>query len=207
MVGSLAGSAVAVLCVACPPVGITLGVVGAIVITYQFVHNMSASGGDIGAAADDTFLKPLENPFGFGFAFGATCTAPFAAATKGVPGALMPKGTPSAEPTNAMDIAAKLQNAAIDEGPTVTLYTKLTQFPQAGRALSTSVDDSALANAARVDGKLYKAVIPKLLYDTLLNNKFADLYNTSFLNGGTGKEFKILPQATQFVVHFFTEVL
>ncbi len=91
-VASLGGSALAVACVAFPPAGVVVASVGGAIATGALIYNTVKRKGNFVAALDDTFLKPLEDPFNFGFAFGAMATGPVAAITEGVPGALMPGG-------------------------------------------------------------------------------------------------------------------
>jgi RHS repeat-associated protein len=94
--------------------------------------------------------------------------------------------------------------AAADTGPTIQVVTKLTQAPQAGRALSVAVGDGAeaLANVARVDGQVYIAKIPKALIEQL---RSAGLLRESVTNMGGRQaiEYRFEPQAIEFILPFF----
>jgi RHS repeat-associated protein len=99
---------------------------------------------------------------------------------------------------------AALQRAASDTGPMVQVVTRLTQAPQAGRALSVAVGENAtaLANAARSGGQVYTASIPKALIETL---RTANLVQQSVtrMGGTTAIEYRFAPQAAEFILQFF----
>jgi len=99
-----------------------------------------------------------------------------------------------------------LEEAAASSGPTVEVVTKLTQLPQAGRALSVATGEGAeqLANAARSTGQIFRAQVPKTLMDQLERSGLA-MRSTSQMVGSnaTAVEYRFLPQATQFITSFF----
>lgn len=100
-----------------------------------------------------------------------------------------------------------LEAAANSGGPTVRVVTNLTQAPQAGRALSVATGDGAeaLADAARSGGQTYVANIPKALLDLMERTGLAESSTTN-MGGAIASEVKFQPQATEFVVKFFTRV-
>ncbi len=102
---------------------------------------------------------------------------------------------------------AELARAAAAEGPTVEVLTKLTSAPQAGRALSVATGEgaNALANAARSAGNLYQAQIPKALLMTLEKAGLA-LPSATNMGGKAATEYRILPQAAEFIVKYFRQV-
>ena len=88
------------------------------------------------------------------------------------------------------------------------IVTKLTQFPQAGRALSVATGDGAeaLANAARSTGQIYKANIPQALLEQLERSGLAMKSTTQMgKSTATAVEYRFLPQATRFITSFFKE--
>ena len=99
---------------------------------------------------------------------------------------------------------AALQAAADSGGETVTVVTRLTQAPVAGRALSTAVGDGAeaLASAAREGGTTYTAQIPKKFVDLAVNKGLARESTTS-MGGTVGREVRFAPAVTEFIVKFF----
>ncbi len=58
------------------------------------------------------------------------------------------------------NMISKLSNSS---GSVTPVFTKLTSAPAAGRALSVSVGETSLANAARESGQIYSAKIPTAL--------------------------------------------
>jgi hypothetical protein len=99
---------------------------------------------------------------------------------------------------------AALEAAANSGGSTIRIITRLTQAPQAGRALSTAVGDGAeaLAGAAQPGGQVFVANIPSALISAM---KQAGLVTESITSMGaaTATELRFLPQATEFIVRFF----
>jgi hypothetical protein len=88
---------------------------------------------------------------------------------------------------------------------TVQIVTKLTQFPQAGRALSVATGEGAeaLANAARSAGQLYRANVPKALLDQMVRSGLAQPSTTQMVgSAATATEYRFLPQATRFITFF-----
>ena len=88
------------------------------------------------------------------------------------------------------------------------LVTKLTQFPQAGRALSVATGEGAeaLANAARSTGQLYRANVPQALLGQLERSGLAIRSTTQMAgSNATAIEYRFLPQATRFITSFFKE--
>ena len=101
-----------------------------------------------------------------------------------------------------------LEAAASSSGPTVQIVTKLTQFPQAGRALSVATGEGAeaLANAARSTGQLYRANVPQALLQQLERSGLAVRSTTQMAeSNATATEYRFLPQATRFITFFFKE--
>lgn len=101
-----------------------------------------------------------------------------------------------------------LEAAASSSGPTVQIVTKLTQFPQAGRALSVATGEGAeaLANAARSTGQLYRANVPQALLGQLERSGLAIKSTTQMAgSNATAIEYRFLPQATRFITSFFKE--
>jgi RHS repeat-associated protein len=101
-----------------------------------------------------------------------------------------------------------LEAAASSSGPTVQIVTKLTQFPQAGRALSVATGEGAeaLANAARSTGQLYRANVPQALLGQLERSGLAIRSTTQMAgSNATAIEYRFLPQATRFITSFFKE--
>ena len=99
-----------------------------------------------------------------------------------------------------------LEAAASSSGPTVQIVTKLTQFPQAGRALSVATGEGAeaLANAARSTGQLYRANVPQALLGQLERSGLAVRSTTQMAgSNATATEYRFLPQATRFITSFF----
>ncbi len=102
---------------------------------------------------------------------------------------------------------SELARAASAEGPAVQVVTRLTSAPEAGRALSISTGEgaTALSNAARASGNLYQAQIPKAFLAVLEKNGLAFSQRT-MMNGKVGMEYRILPQATEYIVKLFRQV-
>jgi hypothetical protein len=99
---------------------------------------------------------------------------------------------------------ATLEAATNDAGPTVQVFTRLTQAPAPGRALSVAVGDGAeaLAGAARSGGQTYTARIPKALIETM---KRAGLVEESVTQMGSARavELRFRPEAAEFIMRFF----
>ena len=100
-----------------------------------------------------------------------------------------------------------LQAAARAEGPTVQVFTKLTQAPEAGRALSVATGENAqaLANAARTGGQMFEGQIPSALVTELQNAGLAEVRLTQ-MSDTVAKEIRFLPQATEFIEQFLKPV-
>ena len=94
--------------------------------------------------------------------------------------------------------------ADVASGPTVQVFTKLTQFPQANRPLYCAVGQNAeaLANAARTTGTVYSAQIPEQLYNALLRIGWA-IPATTEMGGVVGKEIMFNPRAVKLILKFF----
>jgi hypothetical protein len=82
-----------------------------------------------------------------------------------------------------------IQAAAAAGGSTVTVVTRLTSAPEAGRALSTAVGQGAeaLTDAARAGGQLYSAQIPKALISVLEGAGLVQRSTTS-MGGAVGTD-------------------
>ena len=103
--------------------------------------------------------------------------------------------------------SAVLQKALLAGGPTVTMITRLTQSPQAGRALSAASGQTAqaLSKAARVGGSLFRAKVPKGLLVQL--ESVGLVRRTTTLMGKTrGLEYRFHPNAAEFVKGLFRKV-
>jgi|SRR5688572_24951689 len=92
-------------------------------------------------------------------------------------------------------------------GHTVELFTKLTQSPAAGRALSAAGGEraQALAAASRATGTLYMARIPEHAIRMLQKAGLVEIHRT-LMNGVRGVEYRFLPQATDYLSRYFKEI-
>lgn len=95
-----------------------------------------------------------------------------------------------------------LQNLANSSGPTTTVFTRLTQAPEAGRALSVAVDNPCLANAARQGGQLFTANIPNALINSLEQVGLATR-STTLMGSTVSIEIRFSPAITQYIVNLF----
>jgi hypothetical protein len=97
-----------------------------------------------------------------------------------------------------------LDLAAESGGPTTRVVTRLTEAPQAGRALSVATGDGAdaLASAARTGGLTYAADIPNTLLVQLERVGLARRVTTS-MGGVTAQEIRFMPGASDYIVRFF----
>ena len=94
--------------------------------------------------------------------------------------------------------------AASAGGETVQVVTDLSSAPTAGRALSVATGDGASGLAGEASGGTrYVANIPKGLIK-LLESKGLALPSKTSMGGSVGQEIKFLPQATKYVIQFFT---
>lgn len=99
-----------------------------------------------------------------------------------------------------------LQKALSSGGSTTRVFTKqTTQLLNASRGLSTSVANSALANAARAEGVLLEAEIPNAAL-VLLERAGLAIRTTTTMGGTVGTEIEFLPGAVQFLLHLFKPV-
>ncbi len=99
--------------------------------------------------------------------------------------------------------AEALESAAASGGPTVQVFTRLTQAPAVGKTLSVAYDKAG-AMAARSAGELYKAELPRALVDQLKRSGLA--FEKKLVWEGGKKvhtELQIMPQATKFVTQYF----
>lgn len=103
--------------------------------------------------------------------------------------------------------ARVLEEAAAAEGPAVTVFTKLTRAPEAGRALSVGINEGAeaLAGQARAAGQLYTARIPMRLIVELQRVGLVQ-GSTTMMGQATAGELQFLPEASEFVVSLFRPV-
>lgn len=101
-----------------------------------------------------------------------------------------------------------LEAAANSGGSTVHVVTKLTQAPAVGRALSVATGDgaTAVANAARQNGQLYAANIPKALIDAMKQAGLVVEKTVRMTNGSIGTELRFQKNAAEFIVKLFMEV-
>jgi len=90
-------------------------------------------------------------------------------------------------------------------GSTVRIVTKLTQPPQAGRALSAAVGDAseALANVSRLEGEVFIAEVPRSLLKQLERVGLVEIKIT-IMNGARATEFRFAPQAMDILASFFS---
>lgn len=99
-----------------------------------------------------------------------------------------------------------LESLASEGGPSVQVFTKLTQAPEVGRELSVWVGeaDATLANSVRSVGQVYSANIPTGLL-TKLEGVGLAVANKTMMKGSTalGTEIKFSAKASEFVVRFF----
>ena len=98
---------------------------------------------------------------------------------------------------------SEIQQAIAASGSrTVTLYTKLTQAPIAGRAISFAMD-SVLAQAARSSGRIFVVRVPKILFQKM---EYIGLITRSktLMGGATGIEIIVLPQAAKTMIRFLS---
>jgi hypothetical protein len=89
-------------------------------------------------------------------------------------------------------------------GPTVQVFTRLTQAPQIGRSLSVGIGQAGqtLANAARVDGRVFVARIPEQLLRHMESVGLATRSQT-LMNGVVGTEIEFSAAASRWIVPFF----
>lgn len=102
---------------------------------------------------------------------------------------------------------SELDKAFNSGGQTVELFTKLTQSPAAGRALSAAGGEGAqaLAAASRATGTLYMARIPEHAIKLLQKAGLVEIRQT-LMNGVRGVEYRFLPQATDYLSRYFEEI-
>jgi RHS repeat-associated protein len=98
-----------------------------------------------------------------------------------------------------------LQALAKTGGPTTRLVTNLNKAPEAGRALSTW-NDPSLAPVAGNSSSIFQADIPKALLMGLQDNHLLFIKVTN-MNGVTGQEYRFAPEAAQFIVGFFEQIV
>jgi len=98
----------------------------------------------------------------------------------------------------------ELEKAASAGGPTISVLTRQTSAPEAGRALSAAAGEGAqaLANAARAGGTLYTGAIPRGLMSTMEKAGLVQA-RTTMMQGAQATEYRFMPQATEFVARFF----
>jgi RHS repeat-associated protein len=101
----------------------------------------------------------------------------------------------------------ELDNAMRAGGRTVELFTKLTQSPGAGRALSAAAGEGAqtLAEAARVTGTMYTARIPEHVIRLLQKAGLVETRQT-LMNGVRGVEYRFRPEAMDYLSRYFEEL-
>ncbi|HMA64483.1 MAG TPA: hypothetical protein VKO63_04775 [Chitinispirillaceae bacterium] len=82
--------------------------------------------------------------------------------------------------------------------------TKLTQSPQATRQLSCAIGENAeaLCNAARTTGTIYRANIPKELFEALINIQWATR-STTMMGDVIGTEIAFSANAMKLIIKFF----
>ncbi len=129
-------------------------------------------------------------------AVAASPTVQLALATVGV--GLAPK---------AQTLQEQMARAVQAGGSATTVFTNLTQSPQAGRALSVATGEGAqaLAAAARQSGMLFRADIPNAMIRTLESNQLV-IRSTTQMGDAIATELQFLPEATPFIVHLFEQV-
>jgi hypothetical protein len=99
-----------------------------------------------------------------------------------------------------------LERAASDAGPTIRIFTNLTQLPQAGRALYAGIGPYAQEVAqSRVisGGQLYQADIPVALYNLLVQNIYLARLGTVLMEDFAGTEVYFAPAITKYIIKFF----
>jgi RHS repeat-associated protein len=94
-------------------------------------------------------------------------------------------------------------NAAKAGTDFVTVFTKQTAAPQAGRGLSVAAGDAALAvaNAARSGSTVFSGQVPTALMG-LLQKAGLVTQNPVIMNGVKGVEYRFRPEATKFIVDY-----
>ena len=87
------------------------------------------------------------------------------------------------------------------------VFAKLTEAPQAGRALSAAAGQGgqALADAARESGKLFAAKLPKALISKLEQAGLVERRLT-MMNGKVAVELRFSAEATEELAQFFREI-
>jgi hypothetical protein len=97
-----------------------------------------------------------------------------------------------------------LDTAMRASGPTLQVFTRLTQSPQVDRALSVGVGQAgqALATAARGTGRVYVARIPEVLIRQMEAVGLATRSQT-LMNGVVGTEIEFTAAASRWIVPFF----
>jgi len=101
---------------------------------------------------------------------------------------------------------AALEAAANSGGETVRVVTTIDGTLQAGRTLHVATGEGAEALAGAAKGSTtYVANIPKALINLMKRAGLIETSTTS-MGGATATEMKFLPQATEFVIKFFSPV-
>jgi len=85
-------------------------------------------------------------------------------------------------------------------GRTITLYTKLTQAPVVGRAISFATEP-ALAEAARGGGRIFVARVPDILFN-MMETIGVIIRSQTLMGGVVGTEIRVLPQAARTIIGF-----
>jgi hypothetical protein len=99
---------------------------------------------------------------------------------------------------------AKLEELSKAGGETVELFTKLDTKLEGDRELFVAIGEGAedLAAAARTEGQVHRATVPKAVIDEL---RAAGLVQegTLTMKGASGTELRFLPEAATYVLKFF----
>lgn len=98
--------------------------------------------------------------------------------------------------------AQEVENlVASSGGRTVQLFTKLTQSPTVGRAISLTTD-RALAETARAEGQIYVFRVPQLLFKRMQLIQAISTPTTS-MGGVVASEYRVfLPDAVNIILRF-----
>lgn len=99
-----------------------------------------------------------------------------------------------------------LTTLADSGGPTLRVYSKLSQAPQGGRPLSVAVEQElALAVPNPSATQLYQGEIPRRLLEELRRIGLAEERRT-LMGGVVGTEWRFFSNASEFIVRFFQRV-
>jgi RHS repeat-associated protein len=99
---------------------------------------------------------------------------------------------------------AALEKAAQTQGPTITVFTRLSQSPAANRALSVATDPALAAKVTdAATRQLYSGQVPLDLVLKLERVGLA-VRSITMMGGQIGEEIRFAPTATEYIIRFLT---